>query len=583
MLAMINADKGMALTPADVTFGVPTLVDGTVDNLSDPTKRNSAVAITTPPDAGVRLTANISYNRLKLSSLFNLTGPQMAYGEETSAHGLIAKINTLLNVQLSAVDVEDLPVAASGEMFAVTLRATAASLVCFDEIELTLVPADEPPVEDLPPPSSDTIPAGVIESLNMTLVAPFTLPDDNLLTNDFYDSPANNGSFYMQESPEFKAALRAYDDNNWIADSDSSRVYNMTDGVYENYSHWNFSVALEAIGKADILGDYDVWLTIHETTNPANLPEQFQLVVDGTGLAFSNAEGKFPVGYQSGNVAITDNWLHQYTGSIDGAPKTIQVGVPTGTFRVAITVIRKSDGGIVINAPITAQVPNMGIDYPWQHYDFGLTLTNAGSGLVDGSNKLLSDGTSSGEHFTLVEGEVVRLGVRPVVDALAPIAPLEDPDAWDRKKNLYVFENMNAEANEWYIDVVVDVGTTALRDSTVEGVANKIRLWLTGIDSPSSSTLLVPWTIRWNGVTWIIKHDQGSVADFSPSWISADGTKFIHRLRMKDYEWRYSAGYKQPSGMISKVGVDLTMLSNANNAYLGTITVKANAYDNAAP
>lgn len=145
MLAQINSRYGMILTPADVSFAAPVLVDAAVDDLSDPDLRNSSVTITTDhATAGVRLTATIKYNRLKLPGLFQLIGTDLEYADEASSHDLIPKLNTLLGVELIPADIQDLPVTADGDAYVVTLRATASSLACFGEVELTLL-SDTPP------------------------------------------------------------------------------------------------------------------------------------------------------------------------------------------------------------------------------------------------------------------------------------------------------------------------------------------------------------------------------------------------------------------------------------------------------
>lgn len=140
----------------DVTFGAVTLYAPGVINLDQPTSRNSSVLVSYGEEPVQQL--NLHYNRLHLPTLIGLFTPGVdeTFAAADTVHDVLAELGVILKCELTADDLEDLPLETNGDSVICPLVAKSGSLLLFGEARLAIAvgesqvdpePEPEPPVD----------------------------------------------------------------------------------------------------------------------------------------------------------------------------------------------------------------------------------------------------------------------------------------------------------------------------------------------------------------------------------------------------------------------------------------------------
>lgn len=131
-------NPGLALTPALVTFGLPTL------NATD--ARNTKVTVTAVPGSGYKNFKDLLYNRVDLSVIPGARSIEFPKGDAVKISDLISEINAAYGINLSSNDYvdADLPnfTGAPNEKLDFQLAAGADSLVYHGSVTLKVIAED---------------------------------------------------------------------------------------------------------------------------------------------------------------------------------------------------------------------------------------------------------------------------------------------------------------------------------------------------------------------------------------------------------------------------------------------------------
>lgn len=138
LVAAINRLHNVELTTANVRFGVPELVDTVVNDLSDPTRRNSRVQILNAVTEPYEFSSTLHFNRLSLETVFGARKTSFS-GEITHTHDLLPQLSERLGFSVSAEDIVGHPVDASnGYPMTLLLIAATSSLLLYGQVNVTL-------------------------------------------------------------------------------------------------------------------------------------------------------------------------------------------------------------------------------------------------------------------------------------------------------------------------------------------------------------------------------------------------------------------------------------------------------------
>ncbi|QVD49345.1 hypothetical protein LUCX_275 [Xanthomonas phage vB_XciM_LucasX] len=141
-LAAQNLDT--VYTVNQLTFGEPELYDEDTIDLTNPTARNSRIAITAVGDDEVEVSYTLHYNRLSLAQLVSVMGDDLeGDGSQVSTYDLLEEIAEKLKLDLTGSDLEDValePVNATTDT--VVLTAKPESLGLFGAAEMTMTKPD---------------------------------------------------------------------------------------------------------------------------------------------------------------------------------------------------------------------------------------------------------------------------------------------------------------------------------------------------------------------------------------------------------------------------------------------------------
>lgn len=143
LLNRLNAKAGFTLSLADVTFGNPILLDGTVLDFSNPALRNSEVAVSaasTPEHPAVNLT--LRYNRLDLTKLFTNRSKTFSADLGSDLADFIDAISDRVGTVVSVEDFD--PQVVDGDLNRLSLVAASTSLRVIGAIDLIVGEAVEP-------------------------------------------------------------------------------------------------------------------------------------------------------------------------------------------------------------------------------------------------------------------------------------------------------------------------------------------------------------------------------------------------------------------------------------------------------
>lgn len=138
----------------EVTFGAVTLYAPGVINLDQPTSRNSSVLVSYGEEPVQQL--NLHYNRLHLPTLTALFTPEPNedFMVADTVHDVLAELSLILKCELTADDLEDLPLEHGASETVVPLVAKANSLFVFGETRFAISAADTV-VGPVPDPPAD--------------------------------------------------------------------------------------------------------------------------------------------------------------------------------------------------------------------------------------------------------------------------------------------------------------------------------------------------------------------------------------------------------------------------------------------
>lgn len=99
IIDLINEANATALTPADITFSVPTETESG--------NRNTAITITAVANSGYTGTRDLTYDRVDLAQVPGSRNKEFNIGSVTSVFGLLPAINAAYGINLTEADVED--------------------------------------------------------------------------------------------------------------------------------------------------------------------------------------------------------------------------------------------------------------------------------------------------------------------------------------------------------------------------------------------------------------------------------------------------------------------------------------------
>lgn len=138
LVASLNRLQNVNLTADQVRFGVPELVNTVVNDLSDPTQRNSRVQITNAVTEPYEFSSVLHFNRLSLATVFQV--PEAKFGGEiTHTHDLLPQMSERLGFLVSANDIVGHSVDTSnGYPQTLLLIAAASSLLLYGQVNVTL-------------------------------------------------------------------------------------------------------------------------------------------------------------------------------------------------------------------------------------------------------------------------------------------------------------------------------------------------------------------------------------------------------------------------------------------------------------
>jgi len=138
LIETINTQNNLSLEFEQVAFDPPTILDDTVMDLTDPTKRNTTVHFYTVGN-GTKVDATVKYNRLSLVKMFQLYSKNIPDNPEaTTLYELLPAISLRLGVTLDSEDFVDNLIVDGESTRTVTMTARAGSFVYFGEVILTL-------------------------------------------------------------------------------------------------------------------------------------------------------------------------------------------------------------------------------------------------------------------------------------------------------------------------------------------------------------------------------------------------------------------------------------------------------------
>lgn len=142
----INRLHEVRLLPEQVTFGIPELIDGSVNDIEEPTARNSRVQIRDANGEPYEFTSALHFNRLPLQALFQRRDKNFA-GEIIHTHDLLPELIVRLGFQVTEEDIIGHEIElGSGYPASVLLVAAETSLLLYGEVNVFLTG---------PEPSSD--------------------------------------------------------------------------------------------------------------------------------------------------------------------------------------------------------------------------------------------------------------------------------------------------------------------------------------------------------------------------------------------------------------------------------------------
>ncbi len=134
----INRLYQVQLLPEQVFFGVPELIDGSVNDISDPTARNSRVQIRDENGEPYEFTSALHFNRLSLEALFHRRD-KVFVGEITHTHQMLAEVSARLGFQVTADDLMDHQIElGTGYPASVLLVAKDTSLLLYGSVNVFL-------------------------------------------------------------------------------------------------------------------------------------------------------------------------------------------------------------------------------------------------------------------------------------------------------------------------------------------------------------------------------------------------------------------------------------------------------------
>jgi len=111
LLDEINRGNDLSLQLDQVTFGVPVLLDATVDDMNHPTRRNSRVKVSAGRPGNGYLEVMANYNRLNLAQLVKL-GVQVPLIPNGALVDYLPVLNQQLKTTLTVGDLQDVAVTA---------------------------------------------------------------------------------------------------------------------------------------------------------------------------------------------------------------------------------------------------------------------------------------------------------------------------------------------------------------------------------------------------------------------------------------------------------------------------------------
>lgn len=127
LLSSINANNATTFTEAQLTFGVPQVINGTWRGLANP--HNTAVRVTAVPGGDLEGTAVVTYDRFKLDDLAHIPGFALRADNPATVHDLFDGLLYYNGLRLGVDDVENSAVTVEEDgTYTATLTAKPGSL-----------------------------------------------------------------------------------------------------------------------------------------------------------------------------------------------------------------------------------------------------------------------------------------------------------------------------------------------------------------------------------------------------------------------------------------------------------------------
>lgn len=147
LVEAINRLYKTQLTPEDVQFYAPELINNVVNDVLVPSLRNSRVGISNVSGGPYEFATTLHFNRLSLDVLFRGRSTTFA-GSVTHSHDLLPLLRERLGINVTADDVTGHQIENTvGYPFSMLLMAAPSSLLLYGEVNITLTEGEMVPPE----------------------------------------------------------------------------------------------------------------------------------------------------------------------------------------------------------------------------------------------------------------------------------------------------------------------------------------------------------------------------------------------------------------------------------------------------
>lgn len=509
---MLNDLLATTFVPDDIVYETPSVID--IDG------RNTALSfqVIRGPLRGRRSVCH--YKRLDLQTLIGARNIQIEdTGSITSTADLLPIIQNTYGIALTAVDIDDTAITIGAYPVVVNLTAKANSYIIYGSTTVQIVAST----------GGGGTPDELVTTHNATLSEPFVDVNGDMLVLDRYDNPHSASSFYQQTEGTFLAAVRAYSDWDGVQNPQQGATYNLS-GVQDGEGDWFITWVAGLVDPGFFIGSYDVKLRIEATDQPTVPVVNLSLTDMGAGswaLVDAATNLTIPVtSFADGQLFESDfaatkliGATPEDTSGLNGVARTPD-GVPTGEFKINLTVTRKPDNDIVSDCEIFGTVNNW-IEYPIDEGNVAL-----GGMFVDVDGFLLAAPTSPDGSFFRSRTETMVMGGRAIGDLTNPTAAVmrdnAEPGAGADLYNIF-YDPQNPDG--WYVQLTAQIDDVALTAVTAGG-PSVVKIAFNGWSDPNIINGQVAYHGNYTpgaGYTFTETPADLGAPNLVPDYVSGDG------------------------------------------------------------